>query len=187
VNRPSALRVTLLCSAGLAIVVGVGTTRALASGARALAACDEAEARGDLVTAIARARDAAEAAAPGSPYPQGGYARLEAIARAAEARSDERFATAAWAAMREAATATSSPLASTGAWRALADEGVVRVGAAERAAGSAEVHAREATLREVVAREDAPSPGLLTLLGVGGAALLAAFLRLARYGLPPKT
>jgi hypothetical protein len=161
-----------------ALVVGIATARSAAAGSRALVDSDAATALGDYGTAIARARDAAEGVAPGSPYPRGGYARLEAIARAAEARRDERTATASWAAMREAATASSSPLGPTDAWRGLADEGLVRVGAAERAA-DAEVHAREATLRAALAHEDAPATGMLAVLGLGAAAFLAGCARLA--------
>jgi hypothetical protein len=167
----------------VALLVGIATTRALGAGASALADSDGANARGDYATATMRAHDAAEALAPGSPYPRQGYARLEAIARAAEARNDERGALAAWGAMRAAATATSSPLSSTDAWRALADDGLVRVGA-HPGVDSGEAHASEATLRASLDHEDAPTTGLLALLGFGTLAFFlgcgAFFSRLTR-------
>ncbi len=164
----------------VALLVGVATARELRVGSQAVLDSDAAAARGDLATATARARDAAEAVAPGSPYPAKGYARLEAIARAAEARRDERRAVAAWGAMRAAAEATSGPFPSTSPWRALADDGLVRAGARERLkdAGAGEVHASEATLQTALAREDAPPAAVLTLLGLGAAALLGGLGRL---------
>jgi hypothetical protein len=127
---------------------------------------------------VARARDAAEAAAPGSPYPREGLARLEAIGRAAETRGDERTAVHAWGAMRAAATATSGVLGPSAAWVTLADEGVVRAGA-RPLVPSPEVHAREATLRAALGHEDAPSVAMLVLLGVGGLAFFAGCARIA--------
>jgi hypothetical protein len=178
VKVTSAARLGIGAVAALALLLGVATLRELGLGAQALAECDAASKRGDLVTATARARDAAEAAAPGSPYPREGYRRLEAIARAAEGRRDERVAVAAWGAMRSAATATSGVFLATGAWRALADEGIVRAGHG-LAGESGEVRATEETLRTALAREDAPPPELLALLGLGAAAFFGGFARLA--------
>ena len=173
----SAARIGLGVLGLAAVLLGVGTARELSIGSQALADCDAAAKRGDLATATARARDAAEAAVPGSPYPREGYRRLEAIARAAEGRRDERRAVAAWGAMRAAATATSAPFIATDSWRALADAGLIRVGTqAPQAPG--EVHASEDALRTALAHEDAPSVGLLTLLGGAAAAFFAGASRL---------
>jgi hypothetical protein len=166
-------------AAGLvAVLLGVATAMELSVGSQAVVDSDQAATRGDLATATARARDAAEAVAPGSPYPREGYTRLEAIARAAEGRQDERAAVAAWGAMRAAATATSAPFVSGDAWRAMADEGLIRAGA-QRDSVPGEVHASEGTLQKAVAREDAPPTGLLALLGAGAAAFFGGFGRLA--------
>jgi hypothetical protein len=186
----SAARLVVGALGLLALLVAVATVRQISAGARAVIDSDAAAARGDLAAATARARDAAEAAVPGSPYPREGYARLEAIARAAEAKRDERGAVAAWGAMRAAATATSAPLLGTGAWRALADEGLVRAGSAAPEAwrgeegatpppASGEVHASAETLQAALAREDAPPTGLLALLGAGALAFFAGCARLA--------
>ncbi|MGO8994278.1 MAG: hypothetical protein ACLQVI_13195 [Polyangiaceae bacterium] len=181
VSAANAIRVVLAAVALAALLVGIATARALAEGAQAVKDSDAAVARGDLATATMRARDAAEAVAPGSPYPREGYERLEAIAHVAEARLDERGATAAWGAMRAAATATAGPLIRTDTWRALADDGLVRAGTgfATPGAVTGEVHASEATLRTALGREDAPSAWLLTLLGAGALGFFAGCARLA--------
>jgi hypothetical protein len=169
-------------AAGLvALLFAVATVNELGIGARAIADSDAAAARGDLATATSRARDAAEAAVPGSPYARGGYARLEALARGAEGRRDERGAITAWGAMRAAATATSAPLVATAAWLTLADEGIVRAGDAEGLVQSApgEVHAPEAILRGALVREDAPSLAIFFFLGAGALAFFAGCARLA--------
>lgn len=163
-----------------ALLAGIATARELGIGAQAVVNSDAAAARGDLATATARARDAAEAVAPGSPYPRAGYVRLQAIAQAAEARTDPRAAIGAWGAMRAAATATSGPLVATNQWRALADDGLVHAASAGPAgAAPGEVHANEATLRAALAREDAPPAGLLALLGTGALAFFAGCGRIA--------
>jgi hypothetical protein len=174
----SAIRVSLGVVALFAVLIAVATARELRIGSQALADCDAASKRGDLATATARARDAAEAAVPGSPYPREGYRRLEAIARAAEGRRDERRAIAAWGAMRAAATATSAPLLATDPWLALADDGLIRVGAQTQLQAPGEVHASTDALRTALAHEDAPSVALLALLGVGCVALFAGLSRL---------
>jgi hypothetical protein len=165
----------------VAAIAGVATWRQVGYGARAAAASDAALAASDLTEAIARARDAAEAVAPGSPYPSQGYARLEAIARGAESRADERTAVAAWGAMRSAATATAGPFVATDAWRALADDGLARAGA-RPPPGSAEIHASEAAIRAELARADPPATLALLLLAAGALAFFAGGARLAWVG-----
>jgi hypothetical protein len=174
---PRALQIGVGAVALLTALGAVATARELTIGSQAVADSDAAAKRGDLTTAIARARDAAEAAVPGSPYPREGYGRLEAIARAAEGRRDERRAIAAWGAMRAAATATSAPLIATEPWLALADAGVIRVGA-PRDQAPGEVHSTEDALRTALSHEDAPPAVLLALLGAGAAAFFAGVSRL---------
>jgi hypothetical protein len=166
----------------LALLLGIATARQVELGRGAVRDADAALARGDLGAAVARARDAAEALAPGSPYPKEGYTRLEGIARSAEARGDETVAVAAWGAMRAAATASESPLASRGPWVELADDGLVRAGS-RPLVPSAEVHASEAALRAALARREhheneTPPAGTLTLLGAGALAFFAGIARL---------
>lgn len=184
-GRALAAVLALVC-----LVAGVAAARQLGVGKEALIDSDAAAARGDLVGALARAREAAEAVAPGSPYPKQGYARLESIARGAEARGDERTAVAAWGAMRAAAAATNAAGDEANAWTQLADDGLARSGSRPlvpgRPAGdnawasqSGEIHASEPLLRASLARDDLPSTLVLTLLGAGALAFFAGCARLA--------
>ena len=94
---------------GILVVLGALATaiaHEFTLGARAIATSDDALHRGDLALAISAAREAAEAKAPTSPYPELGYSRLATIAESARARGDEPTARAAWRAERAAALAT---------------------------------------------------------------------------------
>jgi hypothetical protein len=91
----------------LVVLSAVGV-RLRAMGAAAVAECDQALGAGDIVTAVGRAREAAMAVAPGSPYPEQGYTRLVGIAEGAEARGDLDQATLAWRAVWTAIRATRS-------------------------------------------------------------------------------
>jgi hypothetical protein len=102
---------------GAAVGVAVGAAAACvlvaslhvrALGARAIVESDRAVSRGDVSEAIARARDAAMAVAPWSPYAERGYCRLEAFGEGAEARGDVEQAALAWRAVWTAARATRS-------------------------------------------------------------------------------
>ena len=172
------------------LVAAVAGIRQVGVGREALLDSDAAAARGDLAGAIARARDAAEAVVPGTPYSNEGYARLEAIARGAEARGDERTTVAAWGAMRAATAATNEGGEGGNAWVRLADDGIARAGSRPlvpgRPAGdnawatqTGEIHASEPLLRASLARDDLPSPLVLTLLGLGALAFFAGCARLA--------
>ncbi len=173
-------RAALGLSAAIALVLSAFTLVELRAGQRALLACDAAIAARDVPVAIARARDAAFAFVPGSPYSRAGYERLEALARDAETRADTADAILAWSAMRAAATATSSPFGSNDAWRALADDGVTRAGSRPPvASAAAEVTPSEAMLRGSLSREDTPSPFAFVALGFGSLAFLLGAARLA--------
>jgi hypothetical protein len=175
--------VLVAASAVLLAVFGVAAWRELGAGSRGLDACDRAVERKEWGAAIAGARTAAEATLPGSPYPQRGYARLEAIARDAEARGDDDTAAEAWRAMRAAALSTSGVGVRAGDRRALADEGLLRVSRARDAASTAggrhDEVAEEAALAAALARDEAPPTFTLILLAVGGVAFFAGLFRLA--------
>ncbi len=171
-------RAAVLAVALVALLFAVSTAREIARGRAAVADADAAIAKGDTELAIARARDAAEAAAAGSPYVRPGYDRLETLARTAEARGDERTALEAWGAMRAASAATAGPLGGSEAWSALADDGIARVGAGPTVP-TGEVHATTAAIRAELEKEDAPSWVLLTLLGAGALTFFAGTARLA--------
>lgn len=173
-------RTALGLAAAIALVLGAFTLVELRAGQRALVACDAAIAAHDVPTAIARARDAAFAFVPGSPYSPAGSSRLEALARDAETRGDTRDAILAWSALRAAATATSSPFVSNDSLRAVADDGIARVGSRPPVAAlAAEVTPSEPVLRAALARDDTPSPFAFVFLGAGALAFFAGAARLA--------
>ena len=162
----------------LGAALSIGTAREIRTGAQAMRESDAALARHDTHGAMLAARDAAEACAPGSPYVRAGFARLESLARDAEARRDERSAISAWSAMRAAAASTRGPFVSTDSFRALAEDGIARDGSRADAA-SAEVHATEPLIRASLARDEGPSSLSLALLAMGGLGFFAGAFRLA--------
>ena len=119
--KPRALALLLLASVSI-----VAVTRQLETGARAMAASDQALGVGDVRTAIADARTAAEAVLPGSPYPRRGIERLAQLGKDAEARGDMAVAAAAWGAMRAAVLETRSLGGAHDAWLGEADHGLAR-------------------------------------------------------------
>jgi hypothetical protein len=170
--------------AGLALfglLFAVAMAHQMREGARAMTECDAALARADLTTAISRARSAAEAAAPASPYPARAYERLASIARDAEAHGNEATAIAAWSAMRAAAIETRSRIVDTDRWRALADQGIARVGSTTERAG-AEIRPTQAALADALARDDTPPAGRLALLALAAALFFAGAARIAWLG-----
>jgi hypothetical protein len=84
----------------------LGAVQLVRQGRTDLAASDAALASGNLDAAIADARRASLAEVPFVGADGEGYARLTAIARAAEERSDEDHALKAWSAVRAAALAS---------------------------------------------------------------------------------
>ena len=153
--------------------------RELSLGASAMETCGEAMAHADLPGAIDAAREAAEATAPGSPYPERGYARLVEIAQAAETRGDDATATAAWRAIRAAAMATQTPLGARARQHAAdANLGIARVAAHPRTVQPETAEATRALMLATLARDDRPSPWTFVLLGVGASAFFAGVIRL---------
>jgi hypothetical protein len=120
------IRGFLFVAAGVALLLLVGARSQWSLGEHAMRDSDAFLARGQARPSIVAARLAAEAAVPWSPYPAMGYARLEALARAAEVEGKPEDAAFAWRAMRSAAVAT-RPAAAGRDKIALADEGILRV------------------------------------------------------------
>ena len=120
------IRGALFFAACVSMLLGIAATEEWYSGARAMRESDALLARGKSRPAAVQARRAAEAALPGSPYPARGYARLEAIAMAAEVEGRSEDAAFAWRAMRSAALAT-QPAAAGHGKVAIAEEGILRV------------------------------------------------------------
>jgi hypothetical protein len=117
------------------VAVAMVHERALGREAAAAAAADAA--RGDWAGSVAHARAAAEAHAPGSPWPDEGFRRLDAIGHDAAVRGDGATALLAYGAMQgAAATGLARPLLGFGTddtWRARAEDGLARLSQASRA------------------------------------------------------
>lgn len=177
-------------SIALALVLGIAllatgiTWRArIAEGRKAIAEADAALGRGDVIDAVLAARVAAEARCPGCTAPEEGFARLERIAREAEARGDDATAFAAWRAQRAALLATAT-MSTTSERRRRADAEVARFGhridaAAVAAGASPTAAASEERLRATLTESDVPGGFTYALIGLGGAVFLAAAWRFA--------
>jgi len=103
-----ALRSVLWAACALALFAFVATLRAVLDGEREIAASDAAFDKNDLHGAIAHARRAASAYAPGAVHVERGYARLLAVARGAESTGQPEVAMLAWQAERAAVLESAS-------------------------------------------------------------------------------
>jgi hypothetical protein len=128
---------------------------------------------------------AASARCPTCDAPAAAYDRLEAIARAAEAKGDDATAFTAYGAMRAAALTTRALTA--GERRARAESELARLGqkidgAAALGGGAPSKAATEERLRATLARDgDAlPTGATFVLLGLGAVLFGVGALRLAR-------
>jgi hypothetical protein len=167
-------RALLLSLLAVLTVLTVLGAREVALGREAVAAADAAAARSDWREAVAQARAAAEAVAPGSPWPERGLRRLEAIGHDAEARGDDPIALLAYGAMRTAALETRAPGGWSDRWRQTAEAGLGRVATASKAVP----RPRPATMLDALRRDDAPSSWRLLALSLSAAATLSALAAL---------
>lgn len=167
----------------LATLLGVAEGREWSAGAAAIEESDVALAHGDVRLAIVRARRAAEAAVPFSPYPREGYARLRSIAQGAERRGDLNIAGFAWRATRSAAAATQPAPAARGRL-AEANDGILRLARSSLATSLTTRGANEAVIRDELAIDEAPSPWDSLIVALGALAIgagLAAVPRITRF------
>jgi hypothetical protein len=163
----------------LAVLVVAWSGRA-SEGRRALVEAEGALARGDTFDAILAARVAAEARCPGCAAPTAGFAKLEAIAKAAEAKGDDATAFASWRAARAAALATGAP-------RDRADQEIARFGhrldvAAMASGANATAAASEERLRAALTLGGVPGSATYALMAAGGALFALGALRFVRHG-----
>jgi hypothetical protein len=121
---------TQLATVVLVAVAGIAVWHETSTGASELAVADADAVKGAWPEAIAHARAAAVAVAPGSPWPERGFRRLESIGRDAIARGDESTARLAYAAMQTAASEARSPWSDHADWSERAEEGLSRIGTA---------------------------------------------------------
>lgn len=165
------------------LALGIAWSGRAAEGRRALVDADAALARGDLVEAVHFARAAAEARCPACGAPDEGFARLEKIARDAEARGDDGTAFASWRAARAALLAT-VVLETSSPRRVHADAEVARFAhridvAAVAAGANPTLAASEERLRAVLTESDVPGGVAFALIGFGGLVFLASGARFA--------
>jgi hypothetical protein len=159
-----------------AVVLVVAWMVRRAEGNRALEGATAAFGRGDRVEAIVLARAAADARCPWCAAPELGYARLEAIAKDAEAKADDATAVAAWRAVR-AATLATVVVGTTSARRERAEAEIARFehridATAAALGGTASPAATEERLRGALATSAVPSGSVFVLLAIGGALFL---------------
>jgi hypothetical protein len=165
------------------VAVGIAWAGRVAEGRRALADADSALERGDTTEAILFARIAGEARCPGCSAPDEGFARLEKIARDAEARGDDTTAFAAWRATRAALLATA--VTSSASTRRLHADAEIsrfahRLDAAAVAAGATPTPAAaEERVRAALSEGDVPGAATFALVGLGGLVFLVAGARFA--------
>jgi hypothetical protein len=108
VTTRRALSIAVWTCAALVLFGAVATLRAHLDGEREIAASDAAFDANDLRGAIEHARRAASAYVPGAPHVEQGYARLQAVARGAEATGRPEVAMLAYQAQRAAALESAS-------------------------------------------------------------------------------
>jgi hypothetical protein len=177
--EPAVRRAAVLALLVAASVVAIATAREASIGKTEVAAADAAAANSDWFQAIAHARAAAEAVAPGSSWPEQGLRRLEALGRDAEARGDLETALVAYGAMRTGSLATGSPWAAAGDWRARAEDGLARAAAARPEVTGPHVSAQ--AVLEDLQRAKAPPGADFTVLCVSAVATVAGLAWLAAF------
>jgi hypothetical protein len=180
-------RAATLAALLVAVVVAIVSVRQLRSGRVELDLADAAAQKSDWPLAIAHARSAAESMAPGSPWPERGWARLEAMGHDAEARGDDETALLAYGAMRSAALATRAPLSSGSRRRAQAEDGLARVAASVRSgSGSAiaqtDPRAAAERMLDALRESEPPATGLLSVMALSALAMIGGLGRLAWLG-----
>jgi hypothetical protein len=170
-------RLLTLAALVVVAVLAVLTAREIAVGRTEVAAADEAAARSDWWEAVVHARAAAEALVPGSPWPERGRQRLDAIGRDAEARGDDPTAMLAYAAMRAAALATRAPGSDSERWRARAEDGLARVASSRRDVGMPTTSAE--SMLDALRENEPPPTWRMALLAAAATSMLAGLAGLA--------
>lgn len=173
-------RTAALAGGVVVVVAGILTTREVSTGRDEVGAADVAAQRADWAEAIVHARAAAEAVAPGNPWPERGRLRLEAVGRDAEARGDDTTALLAYGAMRAAALATRAPGTGSDRWRRKAEEGLARVAAASRDVAAPQAAA--STMLDALRDDEPPTTWRLAALAAAALAMLGGLGRLAWLG-----
>ena len=161
-------------------VLAVATVRELNIGRDEVAAADAAAAQSDWPDTIGHARAAAEALVPGSPWPERGLRRLEAVGHDAEVRGDDETALLAYGAMRTAALATRAIGWSGARWRKAAEGGLARVAAARKDSSAPRVTPE--SMLDALRTSETPATSTLATLAASAFAMITGFARLALFG-----
>jgi hypothetical protein len=162
--------IALVAAATLLGVLLVAAVRETSISRGAIAAADAAASRSEWPEAVARAREAAEALVPGTPWRDQGFRRLDAIGRDALARGDDRVALLAYGAMRTAAIETEAAWSDSARWQATGEDGLAHVAASRRDPAVVPVSADE--MLEALHRTDRPSKTAVAILSVSALAVL---------------
>jgi len=173
-------RVLVVVALVVVALVTIVTVREVAMGRAEVSLCDAAVQKSDWPEAIGHARAAAEALVPGSPWPEQGWMRLEAIGHDAEARGDDETALLAYGAMRAAALATRAPGSGWARRRSQSEEALARVADASR--DPTGPHVTSDSMLEALRDRAPPAPWLLLALAASAIATLGALGRLAWLG-----
>ena len=179
-GRAGLARAAALAAVVTVGVVGVVTAREVATSQAEVVAADAASRKSDWAEAIVHARAAAEAVAPGNPWPERGRQRLEAIGHDAEARGDDATALLAYGAMRAAALASRGPGSGADRWRQKAEEGLARVASARRDVAAPQADA--GVMLDALHDTEPPATWTLVLLAASGLAMLGGLARLGWLG-----
>jgi hypothetical protein len=174
-------RGTVALAALVVVAAAAGlTAREIATGRSEVAAADAAATRSDWAETIVHARAAAEALVPGSPWPERGWTRLEAVGHDAEARGDDATAMLAYGAMRAAALATRAPGSGSDRWRTVAEDGLARVASSRTDTGGPRATAE--SMLDALHASEPPPTWTLAMLGAAGVAMLGGLASLAWQG-----
>lgn len=121
------LRSALVVVAFVLASAGAASLRTLLLGSEALAAAEAAFDQGELAESIREARRAAAMTVPGATHVDAAYARLQVIARGAEAAGKNEVAVSAWEATRGAALESRHPCGAPRPELARANENLARL------------------------------------------------------------
>jgi hypothetical protein len=177
----ASLRRGLLLMALIVCGLGAASIRTMVVGAEAMDHADAAFDRGDIAESVRLARRAASLSVPGAEHVNRAYARLEVIARGAEAVGQEGLSIAAWDATRAAAVESRSPWSVERPELERANQNLARLRARNIAEKSPNTRTDQATRQLLQTLDESsrskptaallPIGFVLSVLGLGWAAL----------------
>ena len=167
----------------LVLIGAVLSLRVILDGESEISASNAAFDRGDLSSALDHARRSATLYAPGAPHVERAYERLYALALGAEAAGQPQLAFLAWQAVRSAALESRHVFIPRASELERANENLARLEALSRGTDEAARAKDQAQARIRLARDDAPDPAWIAVLGGGFLLALAGLGLFAFRGL----